>query len=177
VFPTKRTATALIDDLRLGTCLLHAVPGAVGIIRTGVDGCHVVAQHRSDAALTPCQLRSALLEPMVSGVPHLADVITAIDVVGGVVDLGGGLYECGHPTEPDQRWFVSTLSADTIRSIAQHCPPDIDHADVSVRVAADLELGVCAVCLSSGSAGLRLDVAACWFHSQCLVEELLLGVA
>ncbi len=174
MFPTKRPATALIDHVRLGTCLIHAVPGAVGLIRTGIDSGHVVAHHRNDAALTPCQLRSALLEPVTPGVAHLADVITAIELVGGLVDVGGGLYQCGHPAGPDQRWFVSTLSADTIRTIARECPSGIDHSDISVRVAADLDLDVCAVCLSSDSAGIRLDAAACWLHGQCLVEELLL---
>jgi hypothetical protein len=99
-----------------------------------------VAHHRNDAALTPCQLRSALLEPVTPGVAHLADVITAIELVGGLVDVGGGLYQCGHPAGPDQRWFVSTLSADTIRTIAREGPSGIDHSDISVRVAADLDV-------------------------------------
>ncbi|MEN9646382.1 MAG: hypothetical protein RL238_3051 [Actinomycetota bacterium] len=173
MFPPSRPVTAVPELLRLGACLLHAIPYAVGSIDIGQRGQHVVAHHRPDATLTPCQLRMGLLEPVVDGVPHLVDAITSLEVIGGAVDLGGGLFQSGHPSGPEQRWFATRLSADAVEDIAARCPADLGHTDISVRVIADTDMDVCAIRMSGDGAGLRLDAVACWLYEQCLVEELL----
>jgi hypothetical protein len=173
VFPTRRRITAVPEPLRLGACLLHVIPQAVGRLDIGRCGQHVVAKHRPDATLTPCQLRMGLLEPLVDGIPHLADAITSLEVTGGAIELGGGLFRTGHPSGPEQRWFATTLSAEAIHDIAARCPADVDHPDISVRVIADIDMDVCAIRISGDGAGLRLDGAACWLYEQCLVEELI----
>lgn len=174
----QHPATVPFDQLRLSICLLHAIPGAAGSITTLDGETHLVAHHRSDAMVTPCQMRAALLEPLVPGTPHLSDVITAVELVGGAVDLGGGLYQRTHPAGPDERWFVSTLRYEQVLAIAETCPDSIDHDDVSVHVRADADLGAGAVCVSSDrAAGLHLDEVAVWLHCQCLVAELIEAVA
>lgn len=172
MFQTRRPAT-VPERLRLATCLLHAMPHAVGHLEIGRSGSHLVAHHRHDAALTPCQLRRGLLEPIIDGLPHMADVITSLEVTGGAVDLGGGLFQTGHPAGSDQRWFATTLRAHVVEDIAARCPADVEHADISVRVIADPEMHVCAIRVSGDSAGLRLDAVAWWLYEQCLVAELL----
>jgi hypothetical protein len=153
--------------------LLHAIPYAIGRIDIGQRQQHVVAHHHPEATLTPCQLRMGLLEPVVDGVPHLVDVITSLEVIGGAVDLGGGLFQTGHPSGPEQRWFATTLNAGAVEAIAARCPADVDHEDISVRVLADTDMDVCAIRISGDGAGFRLDAVAYWLCEQCLVEELL----
>jgi hypothetical protein len=114
-----------------------------------------------------------LLEPVVDGAPHLADAITSLEVTGGVVDLGGGLLQTGHPSGKDERWFATSLCAAAVEDISARCPADLDHADISVHVIADTDMGVCAIRVSGDGAGLRLDAVACWLYQQCVVEELL----
>ncbi len=177
MFPTRPTISTLPEHIRLGACLAHTVPHTVAVLTTRTAARYVVARHRDDAALTPCQLRAALLQPLEPGVPHIVDTIESLDMVAGLTEVGAGLHQTCHPAGPDQRWFATTLPAETVESIARHCPAAIDHTDISVRVIADLELAVCAVCLSGAGVGLRLDAAACWLNTQCLVEELLLAAA
>ena len=171
--PHRCPVTAVPELLRLAACLLHAMPHAVGGIEIGRGRQHLVAQNRHDAMLTPCQLRIGLIEPVIDGVPHLAHVISSLEVTGGAVDLGGGLFQTGHPSGLDERWFATTLRSEIVEEITAQCPPDIDHADIRVRVMADAELDVCAIRVSGNSAGLRLDAVACWLYERCLVEELL----
>jgi hypothetical protein len=177
MFPTRRPTTTLSQPLRLATCLLHTIPGAIGRLEIDGGDAHLVAHHRSDAPLTPCQLRSAMLEPIVDGIPRLADIVGAIELIGGAVDVGGGLFQRSHPAHADERWFATTLHPDHVISIARLCPSSIDHVDVSVRVSADVELGACAVCVSADpSVGIRLDALASWLHTRCLVDELIAGL-
>lgn len=175
MFPTRRHVSAVPELLRLSACLIHAMPHCTALLATGAGDRHVVAHHRTDATLTPCQLRVALLEPIEPGVPHLAQAIESLEIVGGAIDLGGGVYQLGHLSGPEQRWFATTLRSAEIEAIADRCPDDVDHSDISVRVIADVDLDVSAVCLSGDGIGVRLDAVACWLHTQCLVEELLLA--
>ncbi len=177
MFPTRPSLSTVPERIRLGVCLAHAVPHTVAVLTARSGARHVVAHHRYDAALTPCQLRSALLQPFEQGVPHIVDTIDSLEIVAGLTELGAGVHQTCHPAGPDQRWFASTLPSDTIEAIAGRCPADIDHRDISVRVLADVDLAVCAVCVSGTGVGLRLDAAACWLNTQCLVEELLLAAA
>lgn len=174
-FPIHRPVTNVPALLRQTACLLHVMPHAVGVIEIDRSGPYVVAHHRHDAVLTPCQLRRALLEPVVDGVPHLASVIVALEVTGGALDLGGGLFQTGHPTGCEQRWFATTLRSEVVEDLAARCPTELDDADLSVRVIPDVEMGVCAIRVSGESTGLRLDAMAWWLYVECVVAELLAG--
>jgi hypothetical protein len=161
---------------RLAACLVHAVAGAVAMVATSSGERLVVAHHRADATLDPCQLRAALTAPVRPGVPHLADVVTSIEIVGGLVDIGGGLYQRSHPGAHDERWFVTPLAADRVATIVTDCPLRLPDGAVNVRVVADSVLAVSAVCLVAGPGfGYRLDEAAFWLHTTCLVDELIGG--
>ena len=91
-----------------------------------------------------------------------------------VDDLGGGLYRRSHPAAADERWFATTLGPDRVAALAEGCPPSIEQSDVSIRIAADLDVGVSAVCLTGPPAfATALDAAAWWLEAACLVEELI----
>jgi hypothetical protein len=170
---SQPAAPALTDRIRLAACLLHAVPGACGALEMSDGERTLVAHHRLDAVMTPCELRAGLLEPSMPGVPHLAGMIRSIEVVAGADDIGGGLYRRSHPSITHERWFVTTLGASSITTIATDCPDSIDHREVSVRVCSDIELGASAVCISAARPiGSRFDDVARWLHRRCLVEEL-----
>lgn len=163
---------------RLAACLVHAVAGAVAMVATSSGERLLVAHHRIDATLDPCRLRAALAAPARPGVPHLADIVTSIEVVGGLVDIGGGLYQRTHPGAHDQRWFVTPLPAERVAAIAGECPLELPDGAIDVRVVADSALGVSAVCLVAATGfGYRLDEAAYWLHATCLVDELIDGSA
>jgi hypothetical protein len=167
-------APVLTERTRLAACLLHALPAAVGVIEMRHGERYLVAHHRHDALLTPCELRTSLLQPVVAGVPHLAGMVRSIELVGGAVDAGGGLYRPSHPSCVDERWFVTSLDPDRVTSTAADCPDSIDHRDVSVRVSADVELGASAVCVHGDPAtSAQVDDVARWLHRRCLVDELI----
>ena len=153
---------------------MHSVPTAAAVVATSTGDRLVVAHHRNDATLDPCQLRTALGAPWQPGVPHFADVVNSIELVGGLLDIGGGLYQRTHPTGADERWFATPLDPDRIVAIVATCPLHLPDGSVGVRVCADSMLGVCAVCVAAGPGfGYRLDEAAHWLHAACLVDELI----
>lgn len=162
----------------MAACLVHSVVGAVAIVVTSSGERLLVAHHRTDASLDPCQLRAGLTAPARLGVPHLADVVTTIEIAGGLVDIGGGLYQRSHPGAHDERWFVTPISADRVAAIVAECPLQLPDGSIGVRVVADTVLAVSAVCLVAGPGfGYRLDEAAFWLHAACLVDELIDGSA
>lgn len=162
------------ERVRLAACLVHAVPGAAATVTTATGDRLLVARHRGDATLDPCRFRAALLAPLRLGTRHLADVVAGIEIVGGVVDIGGGLYQRSHPAGEDERWFVTPLDADRVVAIAAACPLDLPDGAVDVRVCADTALGACAVRVGAAAGGgFRLDEVATWLHAACLVDELI----
>ena len=175
--PVESHVLVAAEPLRLGACLAHTVANATALVATSSGDRHLVARHRTDATIDPCRLRSALGAPWQRGVPHLADVVVSIEIVGGLVDIGGGLYQRTHPAGPDERWFATPLRSDRIVAIVAGCPLQLPEGSVDVRVCADTMLGVCAVCVSGRPGfGYRLDEAAHWLHAACLVEELIASV-
>lgn len=163
----------LPERTRLAACLLHSIPGVSGSVEVCHGARYLVAHHRPDATLTPCELRAGLLQPCVPGVPHLGGMVRSIELTGGAVDLGGGLYRHAHPSV-DERWFVTVLDADVVTRTAAECPESLDQRSLSVRVRADLDLAVCAVCVSADQpVGERLDDVARWLLDRCLVDELI----
>lgn len=171
--PVESRVLVATEMQRLAACLVHAVPSATAVVHTTTGERLLVAGNRTDAALDPCRLRAGLAAPSRPGVPHLADIVRSVEIVGGIVDIGGGLYQRTHPSSADERWFVTTLAAERVAELVGTFPLRIPDEAVTVRVAADTLLGVSAVCLTAGTGfGLRLDEVAHWLHSTCLVEEL-----
>ena len=80
------------EVIRTGVALVHAIPGAAAMVTMSGGDQFLVAHHRPDALLTPCQLRAALIEPPLPGAAELIDSMTAMHLVGGVTHLGGGLF-------------------------------------------------------------------------------------
>ena len=94
-------------------------------------------------------------------------------VAGGVVDIGGGLYQRSHPCSADERWFVTTLADDDVIALATSCPLPIPVDAIDVVVRSDRELGAAAVGVTAAPGfGCRLDEAAFWLNAVCIVAEL-----
>ena len=171
----RRTTAAVstVDQLRLATCLAHSVPGVSLLLHTVHGDRFLVATHRHDAQLTPCELRIALLTPPRFGAPSVADVVARCSVAGGLVDIGGGLYQRSHPCSADERWFVTTLADAEVCALAQSCPLDIPDDAIDVVVRSDRELGAAAVGVTASLGfGCGLDEAAFWLNAACIVAEL-----
>jgi hypothetical protein len=130
------------------------------------------------ADLSCCQLRSALVAPRRTGHPHLLDVVVEASLVGGAIDLGGGLFQPSHPSGADERWFVTTLPSPTVVEIAERCPLPLPDDAMSVVLKPDVELGSTVVVMSARLGfGFRLDEAAFWLLSACAAEELIRSTA
>jgi hypothetical protein len=174
VNPVEPRVIVAAEHLRLGACLVHSVPGASAVAITHRGERLVVSPLRRTAALDPCQLRAGLVAPHRPGVPHLGEVLARIDVVGGLLDIGGGLYQRSHPAGSDERWFVTPLAPDRVVELVGGCPVQLPDGAVDVRVCADTLLGAAAVCVAAGPGfGYRLDEVAHWLHAACLVDELI----
>ena len=52
----------------------------------------------------------------------MADIVGRCSVAGGVVDIGGGLYQRSHSGSTDERWFVTTLADADVCTLATSCP-------------------------------------------------------
>src|SRR4051812_11378913 len=90
------------------TAFGHGVPGVTLRLRCVGGEELVVAAHRLDAHLDPCQLRAAVLVSPRPGAGRLVDNISAVEVHLGLQDLGGGLYRRGGP-DGEERWFATLL--------------------------------------------------------------------
>lgn len=159
----------VLDQLREAACLAHTIPGTTLRLRPAVGRSLLVSRHCLGADLDPCRFRSAMLSR--SG-EHLADTIVDIELVAGLVDLGGGLYGRRGDDGGEERWFVTSLGHDHVVALLADCPlatPD----DLDVVVKPDLELGRCAVRLALPRPDIVLDEVAMWTLSACFVDELL----
>jgi hypothetical protein len=169
---TDRSARRTLVEMT--AALAHSVPGATLRIQTSAGDTLMVSGHHPHAALTCCQFRSALIAPRLIGLPHLHDVITAVDFVGGVIDLGGGLYQRSHPAAPDERWLATTLDQQRITALVAEHPFQLPEDAINVVVRPDHELGVAVVRVAADVGfGCRLDEVAFWLLSTCLTAELL----
>lgn len=164
-----------VERLRSVACLAHTIAGVTLLAVTTSGERVTVARHRLDALMDPCQFRSALLAAHRPGCPQIAEVITRCDVVGGLIDLGGGLYQPTHPGSGDTRWFTTHLGPAAVVAATTRCPADIAADVMHVVVKPDAELGVCAV----SCAGVdrrpfpQLDEAAFWLLSACMTDEVI----
>ncbi len=183
-----------LDPIREAACLAHVVPGVSLRLRLANDE-HLLVSHAClGADLDPCQLRSALIADRTHGLRMLTDMIRGAEIAGGLVDLGGGLYQRVWPGV-DERWFTSTLQPDALAATLGDCPagpaeaapcdvgvlspgttdiPSVDHC-VDIAVKPDRALGLSAVCVRclDGHGLHSLDEMATRALSACLVAELI----
>ena len=162
------------ERLRLGASLAHAVPGVALHLRRADGAVVTVARHRLDADLDPCQLRTLLLSPPRSDRCRLLDSVVAVDVVAGLVDIGGGLYQRCGPGGEDERWFATFVPERRATELFSGCPVERPDGAVRAVLEPDVELGVMVVQLWSADAalGTGLDEVASWAVATCMVEEL-----
>jgi hypothetical protein len=164
--------------LRLAGALAHTVPGAA-LRMSDVDGGRwLVAHHRPDATINPCTMRAALLGRVTSCAPPLAEIITDATFVGGLDDLGGGLYRMtGEGAE--ERWLGTTLGpSQTQRTLAEATAGSGPNtAGVHATVHPDLALGVTLVRLGADhpAAAAHLDHLGARLLAACMVAELLVS--
>jgi hypothetical protein len=163
-----------LDMFRALACLAHTVPGLTLQGSTTKGQMFTVSRQRLGADMSPCEFRAAVVSAGRTGWPRLHEAITDLDVVGGAVELGGGLYQPTHPGAGDARWFVTFLEPSVVQHSVASCPLDVNHDDLDVSIRADTDLGTCAVrCTAGPTRRLRLDEAASWLLAVCLSEELL----
>lgn len=160
-----------IRRLREAACLAHTVPGTTLRLRTIAGGRGMlVSRHCLGADLDPCALRAAVLARTGE---RLAGIVGEIELVAGVVHLGGGLYARTGADGGDERWFLTHLAHPQVVAALQECPVrEPEGVQLDVVVKPDPELGMCAVRLAG--AGSTLDAVSMWMLTACLVEELLL---
>lgn len=163
-----------IRRLREAACLAHTVPGTTLRLRTMAGGRGMlVSRHCLGADLDPCALRAAVL---ARAGERLASVVVEVEVVSGVVHLGGGLYARTGDGGVDERWFLTHLAQEQVVAVLAACPVGgPEGAQLDVVVKPDPELGLCAVRVTGG--GHTLDAVSMWALTACLVEELLVDVA
>jgi hypothetical protein len=163
------------EQLLLATSLCHSVPGVALAVTTRDGDRMVVGRHRRDAVLDPCALRRAVMEHRRGVGPRVLDTIAHVEVISGLIDIGGGLYQSSHPSVGDERWFATLLGPDQIRAIVAECPLDIPDDAVDVAVTHDAGLATSTVRVTEPHpATVRwIDEAAYWLLSACLVGELI----
>lgn len=165
----------MCTQIRLAVALAHSIPG----VRLHVslrDGTTVLVGAGLVGALTPCQFRAAVLEPVRGQV--LMDAVAEVDVVGGVVDLGGALYARGD-ARGSERWFASTLTPAAVGEALSDSPDGIPDDAFETLLRPDPELGAGAIGLRALHPAFmgRLDEVAHWALTRCLVAELVAEAA
>ena len=156
-------------------CLAHTIPGISFRIVAPTGDALLVSATCLAADLDPCRLRTALATSR-SG-PRLALTAERIELVSGLVHVGGGLYQRSHPKAAGERWFVVTTPADRLRDVVGRIRLDGPAADeVDVTIGHDEALGLCAVRVraESDAACAGLDDVAFTVLAACVVDEFLL---
>jgi hypothetical protein len=170
---TRGRPAVRFDDLRLATALVHAVP-AVALELSTVDGCDaVVAHHRLDAAMSPCQLRALVAAARCERGGPALDHIVAMRVLAGVEHLGGGIYRRSSGSA-EERWIVTTIPHESVLELLATCPIETPDDAVHARLVVDADLDTVAVCFGAVHRlwAWRLDEIAFWLQAACLVAEV-----
>ncbi|MAT07028.1 MAG: hypothetical protein CL424_18495 [Acidimicrobiaceae bacterium] len=153
-------------------CLAHAVPGvSLRLIASSGDELLVSASCLG-AELDPCRLRAALATDRTG--MRIALTTERVEVVSGLVHVGGGLYQRTHPQGAGERWFVVASNPDRLVHLIASIHLDGPAADeVEVTVGPDSLLGLCAVRIraASDAAVARLDDLAFTVLAACVVDE------
>jgi len=153
-------------------CLAHSIPGVSLRIATPGGDDLLVSASCLGADLDPCRLRAALLAARPCDAAWFTP--ERVEVVSGLVHLGGGLYQRSHPQAAAERWFVVALPHERIlHLIAGIDDRATDEFDVTLRP--DPELGLCAVRVHAAERAqvAQLDDVAFAVLATCLVDELI----
>lgn len=125
-------------DLRLASALVHAVPGSFLTLRGNDGGSFTISGHPS-AACCPSAWRCA-----VGGSARSAALGSpappTVEMIGGRLAAGPGAYL--DVTDPEARWFATTLPACVVATVVEHDPGDIA---AEIRLRPDPVLGVTVV--------------------------------
>jgi hypothetical protein len=157
----------------MAVALGHSIPDATLRVRTSVGDAFLASSHHPSALMTCCQLRAAIVTPRHIGVPHVRDVLVDVELVGGAIDLGGGLYQRAHPSTPDQRWFATTLDQDAVVALAECHTFDMPDDAIGVVLRPDVDLGATVVTMTAQPGhGFRLDEVSFWLLAACMSNEL-----
>lgn len=162
------------DATAAAVVLAHTAPHVTLLATTACGGQFRVSHHDPRATMTPCELRNTYAAPRHAGRPHARDAVVGLEVVSGLVDLGGGMFQRAHPSAPDERWFTVGLTHDDLIEIAHRCPRELGGESLDVVLKPDALMGACTVVMSGDDPAV-LDATACWFLAACLAEELLRG--
>lgn len=165
----------LLNHLRDAACLAHSAPGVSVRISDSSHDHMFVSASCLGAPLDPCRFR-ALVIAATSGRLAVLGRLTSVEVTGGLVHLGGGLFQPSHPGGSSDRWFVSTLEHERISELARSCPLASAPSDaLSVVVKPDRDLARCAVRLrcETRTGAADLDEVAMRLLATCLVDELI----
>ncbi len=95
-----------LDEL---ACLAHTIPGVSFRIVASTGDSLLVSATCLAADLDPCRLRTVLASERTSW--RLALSTERVELVSGLVHVGGGLYQRSHPQASGERWFVVTTPA------------------------------------------------------------------
>lgn len=163
-----------LDHVREATCLAHTIPGVSLRLPLANDEHLLVSHICLGADLDPCQLRTALIVDRERGLPSLAEMIVGAEIISGLVDLGGGLFQ-RMAAGTFERWFTSTLEPNSLAKTLRDCPAS-DAVDLVIKP--DSAMGLSAVCVRchEQEATAFLDEAATRALSACLVAELIAGL-
>ena len=158
-------------------CLAHTIPGVSFRIAASTGDTLLVSATCLSAYLDPCRLRTVLAsEPTGS---RFARTVERIELVSGLVHVGGGLYQRTHPQASGERWFVVTTPADRLMRLVGELILEGPAADeVEVTIGPDEALGVSAVRVraTTDTACARIDDLAFSVLGVCVVDEFLVSL-
>ncbi len=158
--------------LREAVVLAHTVDGAE-LVMTTLNGQVLTVGRRPGDDLTPCDLRQALVASCTPGGPDCFRWVTAVEVVGTLLDLGGGLYE-SRPGGAVERWFATSLCPEDVEAVVEACDLAVPDEAIGVSLVADEAVAASAIRVRASTVeGARLlDAVSRWLAGRCMVEEL-----
>lgn len=151
-------------------CLAHTIPGISFRIVSPTGETILVSARCLAADLDPCRLRVAL------ATSRSRPPFGRVELVSGLVEVGGGLYQRSHPQAAGERWFVVTTPADRLLDVVGRLALDGPAADeIAVTIGPDEALGLCAVRVraESDAACARIDDLSFSVLAACIVDEFL----
>ncbi|MGH9270212.1 MAG: hypothetical protein ACRDZ2_02965 [Ilumatobacteraceae bacterium] len=159
-----------LDQLRVAAALAHgALDGDLEL--SGAGRRWLVSFRRSHATIDPCGFRQLVLAT-VRGCRVGLLPVERVRFIGGLRDIGGGVYESSGPAGA-QRRIATFLGAGAVEATLRQSPDS--GGSIVAHVGGDRELGVSVLTLSAARPGvdLLLDAVAQSFAAACMVEELI----
>ena len=162
--------TVGLEQLRLAAALAHAVPDG-DVLLSGQGRRWLVSYQRPGATIDPCGFRALVCSAMRGcRVPILP--VDAVDFVGRLQEIGGGVYERGGAE--GQEWWIATFALPPVVELVLADLADEGYG-LSAHVIGDLDLGTSVVSISGAHPVLDLRASAMAHRvaAACMVEELL----